>query len=205
MPDANKSLAEAIRVEIKAQGPISCARFMELALYHPQFGYYQRPIKQIGCQGDFYTSVSVGSLFGQLLAFQFARWLDSLPSPSSRSSRAVSSKPPLHLVEAGAHDGHLAADIIEWFHQKRPDLLRSLKYWIIEPALERERKQARNLGAFRAQLHWSRSWNACPELGIHGIIFSNELLDAFPVHRLGWDAQRSEERRVGKECRSRWA
>ena len=54
---------------------ITFARFMELALYCPNCGYYEREEDIIGRQGDYYTSVSVGSLFGELLAFQFAEWL----------------------------------------------------------------------------------------------------------------------------------
>ena len=41
-----------------------------------------------GAAGDFFTSVSVGPLFGQLLAFQFAQWLDTaLPAGKFRSSK----------------------------------------------------------------------------------------------------------------------
>ncbi|HTV76486.1 MAG TPA: hypothetical protein VMD57_05750, partial [Candidatus Baltobacteraceae bacterium] len=62
-----------IRAEIREKGVISFARFMELALYCPETGYYERK-PDIGRHGDFMTSVSAGSLFGELLAFQFAEW-----------------------------------------------------------------------------------------------------------------------------------
>src|SRR5262245_59440877 len=120
-------LSEIIRREIAAQGVISFARFMELALYFPRLGYYEHQSKQIGCQGDFYTSVSVGSLFGELLAFQFTQWLAELSSrepgsacgagsmdgPNSFRAEALSSR-PFRLLEAGAHDGQLAFDILTW-------------------------------------------------------------------------------------------
>ncbi|NDA68189.1 MAG: hypothetical protein EBY09_16375, partial [Verrucomicrobia bacterium] len=70
------SLSEILRAEIAQAGPLPCARFMELALYHPEHGYYERDCSVVGQRGDFYTSVSVGELFGQMLAFQFASWLD---------------------------------------------------------------------------------------------------------------------------------
>ena len=60
-----------IRGEIETRGPISFARFMELALYHPEHGYYAGGRARIGRGGDFFTNVSVGPLFGQLLAAQF--------------------------------------------------------------------------------------------------------------------------------------
>src|SRR5437763_1784830 len=44
---------------------------MELALYHPDRGYYASGRASIGRHGDFFTNVSVGSLFGRLLAPRF--------------------------------------------------------------------------------------------------------------------------------------
>src|SRR5258706_4316845 len=104
-------VAQKIRHEIETDGPISFARFMELTLYSPGEGYYERR-PPIGRRGDFYTSVSVGPLFGELLAFQFSQWLrddfNSEPSPSkSKAARRV-----WQIVEAVAHDGRLAADIL---------------------------------------------------------------------------------------------
>ena len=65
-------LAEIIAGEIAKAGPISAARFMELALYCPVYGYYEKEEDTVGRKGDFFTSVSVGNLFGKLLAVQFA-------------------------------------------------------------------------------------------------------------------------------------
>ena len=71
-------LEDIIRGEIESAGAISFARFMELALYHPSHGYYERNLKQTGREGDFYTSVSVGSLYGEMLGMEFARRLGEL-------------------------------------------------------------------------------------------------------------------------------
>jgi SAM-dependent MidA family methyltransferase len=65
-------------------GPISFARFMELALYCPELGFYERFPHRIGRTGDFYTSVSVGPLFGRLLAFRFPAGWNELTSRSGR-------------------------------------------------------------------------------------------------------------------------
>jgi len=65
-------LVSQIQEEIRREGPISFARFMELALYAPGLGYYERQ-REIGRRGDFFTSVSAGPLFGELLGFQFAQ------------------------------------------------------------------------------------------------------------------------------------
>src|SRR5271154_6579872 len=69
------NMRQILMEEVSRKGPISFARFMELALYCPNSGYYEQLDASPGRQGDFYTSVSVGGLFGELLANQFTEWL----------------------------------------------------------------------------------------------------------------------------------
>lgn len=171
--------AGSIRSEIEREGGvISFARFMEIALYHPDRGYYERHSERVGSAGDFYTSVQVGDLFGRLLGFQFASWLPAL------------STKPWQIVETGAHNGRLAADILAWFERFRPELLNDLEYWIIEPSERRRIWQKETLARFGERVRWFESWNETGPASINGVIFSNELLDAFPVQRWGWDATR---------------
>jgi SAM-dependent MidA family methyltransferase len=75
---------EIIREEILKKSVLSFARFMELALYCPETGYYETEKGKVGRGGDFITSVSTGNLFGQLLAFQFAEWLEELKTQNSK-------------------------------------------------------------------------------------------------------------------------
>jgi len=181
-------LSEIIRREAAQRGVLSFARFMELALYCPVHGYYETKKDNPGRHGDFYTSVGVGELFGQLLAFQFAEWLETLnPQPST-----------FNLVEAGAHDGRLAKDILAWLQLNRPELLDQIEYWIIEPSARRQEWQGETLHEFAQRVRWFDSLpsvsspNPKSEIRnpkLSGVIFSNELLDAMPVHRFGWDAQ----------------
>ncbi len=149
---------------------------MRGALYCPKLGYYEQAGGRIGRVGDFYTSVSTGSLFGELLAFRFGQWLDELPPG------------PVQLVEAGAHDGRLAADILDWIGRKRPALLERMEYWLVEPSAQRQSWQREKLGKASRAVRWFNSFTALPSSGVHGVIFANELLDALPVRRLGWDA-----------------
>jgi SAM-dependent MidA family methyltransferase len=168
------TLTEIIKAEIRARGVISFARFMELALYCPDYGFYEKENDSIGRGGNFYTSVSVGPLFGQLLAFQFAAWLEAMPGDR------------VQIAEAGAHDGKLAADLLGWLKQHRPAVFERLEYVISEPSARRRGWQAERLRDFAAQVRWdSGDWAGQQS---SGVIFANELLDAFPVHRLGWDA-----------------
>jgi SAM-dependent MidA family methyltransferase len=195
--------AEIIAGEIADKGAIPFARFMELALYCPIYGYYEREKDIIGRRGDYYTSVSVGSLFGELLAFQFGEWL--VEGPVSRVPGAegeVGARTKLmRIVEGGAHDGGLTRDILTWMREHRPALFQELEYWIVEPSERRRVWQQGVLAQFAAKLHWVQQ---LPELlsvpassganrhllpAVRGIVFSNELLDAMPAHRLGWDAK----------------
>ena len=149
---------------------------MEAALYSPEIGYYERPQQVIGRAGDYFTSVSVGDVFGRLLAFQFAEWLEAVPADR------------LQLVEAGAHHGQLARDVLTWLREQRPQLAESLEYWIIEPSAQRQIIQRTELSTFGSSVRWGGSLSDLPGSGVQGIIFSNELLDAMPVRRFGWDA-----------------
>jgi SAM-dependent MidA family methyltransferase len=168
-------MREILKAEMQKTGAISFARFMELALYCPKFGYYEREGVSPGQSGDFYTSVSVGEVFGELLAFEFTEWLAAIPAPRQ-------------IVEAGAHDGRLACDILRWLHTEKPELAKTVEYWILEPSARRKESQVAMLQEFKEQVRWFASWEEAPASGVNGIIFANELLDAMPVHRLGWEA-----------------
>ena len=156
---------------------------MELALYCPVYGYYEKETDNPGRSGDYFTSVSVGELFGELLAFQFADWLGEIRHPDSA----------LWIAESGAHDGRLANDILTWLRGNRTALFQRVQYLLVEPSALRQRRQRANLAGFGEKARWLASWEEWPRRqvdgGLRGIVFSNELFDALPVHRLGWDAR----------------
>ncbi|MGC9941975.1 MAG: SAM-dependent methyltransferase [Verrucomicrobiota bacterium] len=178
---------EIICEEIAKNGVLTFARFMELALYCPETGYYETERGKVGRGGDFITSVSTGNLFGQLLAYRFGGWL----SDQNRPSDYV-------IVEAGAHDGRLAHDVLTWLQSHRPDVFADLKYCLLEPSPNRQRWQQETLEAFASHVRWASDFSQLATGDsieslpgrINGIIFGNELLDAFPVHRFGWDKRR---------------
>ncbi len=170
------ALGEMIRAHIERDGPLPFAQFMSLALYHPQHGYYSRASGQIGARGDFMTSVSVGSMFGELLAFQFARWFDSERDQESK----------FQIVESGAHDGQLAFDILEALEDQEAALFPRVEYWIVEPSPARRAAQQARLSRFH-NVRWHETL-ADIRQRVCGVIFSNELLDAMPVHPFAWNA-----------------
>lgn len=164
--DCNINPAAAIiREEIARRGPISFARFMQIALYHPEHGYYAR--NNIGKAGDFFTSVSVGPLFGQLLAFYLAGRLEKIPGQ-------------LKIVEAGANNGQMARDILDWLAARRPRLLERLTYLIIEPIPKLAVIQQEKLAGLPVE------WASKEIEPFRGAFVANELLDAFPIEVYRW-------------------
>ncbi len=162
-----------VREEIvRAGGAIPFPRFMELALYAPGDGYYEHSPARVGRGGDFYTSVSVGSVFGELLAWQFLEWAEAAGWDR------------VQWVEAGAHDGRLASDMLAWIDARRPDWRDRVEYVVVEPSETRRGWQRGRLEPHAGRVTWV---DRVPE-GVRGVVFGNELLDAFPIERLGWDA-----------------
>lgn len=164
-PNDNAALIDLIHARIRARGPVPFSWFMEQALYHPEHGYYSSGRAAIGREGDYFTNVSVGPVFGQLLAAQFAEIWERLGNP-----------PDFVIVEQGAHDGQFARDALEHLQKNAPKFFGALRYRIIEPFTIWRDRQNQTLQPFRDKVEWSDK--LAPFTGIH---FSNELLDAFPI------------------------
>lgn len=110
----------------------------------------------MGRRGDYYTSVSVGRTFGELLGFQFAEWLEELSPTEKQAHMSISgTKAPAQIVEAGAHDGRLAGDILRWLRERRPVLFDRLEYWIVEPSPRRRERQRNLLAEFENKIRWA--------------------------------------------------
>jgi SAM-dependent MidA family methyltransferase len=154
---------------------------MEQALYHPALGYYSSGRCAIGRHGDYFTSVSVGPLFGTMLAGQFAEIWRALGRPND-----------FVIVEQGAHHGEFATDVLEALRAGNPDLFARLRYRIVEPFSILQQRQQGVLRQFAGKTEWSVSLERMePFCGVH---FSNELVDAMPVHLLvaAGDSERRE-------------
>ncbi|OKH16942.1 class I SAM-dependent methyltransferase [[Limnothrix rosea] IAM M-220] len=161
------------RIKASNKKAISFAEYMELVLYDPDQGYYSSGHVEIGKEGDFFTASSLGSDFGELLAEQFIDLQKKLQCDT------------FQIVEIGAGKGQLAWDILTYIQRQYPQIMAKLEYIIIEksPALIQQ-QQARLQGLSKGiKITWS-NWSAIAPDSITGCIFSNELLDAFPVHRV---------------------
>ena len=190
MSAGHPELIAAIASEITASGPIPFVRFMELALYHPQFGYYMRPpesgAERIGWSGDFYTSSDVHPILGQALAKQ-ARQLDAhLGYPD-----------PFTVVEMGPGKGLLAKHFLSACRMSPDDSFsQRLRYILIErsPAMrELQRKNLLHGLCEPDRITWVDGLDSLPAHSLTGLLFSNELPDAFPVHRIQIEQGRAQE------------
>lgn len=165
---------------------ITFAEYMDLALYHPEQGYYATGAVNIGSEGDFFTSSHLSRDFGELLAEQFAQIWEILRRPT-----------PFTLMEMGAGQGLLAADILHYLHRHYSDCFEALEYIIIEKAaglISQQQQQLQRLKIGNKPLHlrWC-SLEEIPENSITGCCFSNELVDAFPIHRVVIERQQLKE------------
>jgi SAM-dependent MidA family methyltransferase len=163
--NGNLALITLIRAEIEKRGPVSFAWFMEQALYHPEHGYYSSGRCAIGRKGDYFTNVSIGPLFGQLMTAQFAQIWEQLGKIDN-----------FVIVEQGAHDGQFARDVLQSAQSHAPEFFEALDYRIIEPFPILRERQSQIVEPFRNKIEWRNSLE--PFTGVH---FSNELLDAMPV------------------------
>jgi SAM-dependent MidA family methyltransferase len=90
-------LGEILRDQIQRSGPMPFDRFMEAALYRPEFGYYRRKRDPFGAGGDFYTAEQIQPAFGILMAQRIRMLRQSMGDPDDFT-----------VVEMGAGRGEMA-------------------------------------------------------------------------------------------------
>ena len=160
-------LLASIRDEIGRTGPMTFARFMEIALYHPARGYYRGAVARPGRAGDFLTAPEASPIFGRTLA-RFARGVhEAIGAPGTFTIR-----------EHGAGTGALAAPLVA-------ELLTTdggptaMDYLVaeIEPA---------RVEAVRGALAGQAGVTVTADDGrpIDGLVVANEVVDALPTHRV---------------------
>jgi SAM-dependent MidA family methyltransferase len=183
MNPGNPDLVDFVRESIRQRGPVRFDWFMEQALYHPEFGYYSSGQCAIGRRGDYFTNVSVGPLFGRLLAAQFAEIWEILGRPGDFT-----------IVEQGAHHGEFAGDVLEEMRDRTPNCFSALRYCVIEPFPLLEARQRERLRDFAEKLTWRKSFSNLE--AFTGVHFSNELLDSMPVRLISRDGNGDWKERV---------
>jgi SAM-dependent MidA family methyltransferase len=165
-------LVARIHDEIARDGPMTFARFMELALYDPGGGYYRSEAARPGRDGDYLTAPEAHPIFGAALARAVADAWDQLGRPA-----------PFILREHGAGTGTLAAAILAGVARERPDLRAVLRYQPVEVEPRRLDAIAARLEAAGHRIALAAS-PAPRDPPIDGVILGNEVLDALPTHRV---------------------
>ncbi|HHT9139060.1 MAG TPA: class I SAM-dependent methyltransferase, partial [Candidatus Wunengus sp. YC60] len=169
-------LRDLIIEEINRKGKITFAEFMQMALYHPKYGYYNSDKERVGRFGDYYTSPTVHRIFGELIAKQLEEmW-------------RIMGKAPFTVVEMGANRGWLCYDIVQCVMKEYPEFYDHFHYIIVETNPYARKKQQLLLDAINLT-DGKVSWHTYSEDGfsfdsIQGCFLSNEFVDALPVHRL---------------------
>jgi SAM-dependent MidA family methyltransferase len=157
-------LEKLIRELIAERGPLSFSDYMELALYHPDLGYYSRPEPQTGFGGHFVTSAELGPEFGALWATALEDLWSACDSPSS-----------FDVVEVGPGEGGLAAGILR---AATGDFAEALRLHLVERSSIRAQRQKAALPDERVT--WHDSVEGVP--GETACVIANEVLDNLPVH-----------------------
>lgn len=168
-PGHEPELLAQILAEIRASGPLTFARFMDLALYDPELGYYATGRRGPGRGGDFLTAPESHPIFGWAVARQLHEAWERLGRPAAFTIR-----------ELGAGTGALAAGIVEGLARDGSPLREVLRYRIAERSAARLEQVVERLGAAGAAEVLE------PDDGapIVGVVLANEVLDALPVHRV---------------------
>src|SRR5258708_13546551 len=147
---------------------------MDLALYDPEFGYYARAAQRSGRAGDFFTSVDVGPIFGELIEIQIAEMFQRLQTSDFKLQT-------FDLVEAGAGNGRLSADILRAARRRDPVVYDAARLHLVEASADARDAQRVTLGDAGDRL---ASSGASLPSSFEGVLVANELLDAMPVHQV---------------------
>jgi SAM-dependent MidA family methyltransferase len=180
-------LEEIIRAEIQRAGPLTFARYMELALYHPALGYYAgggSGREPVGWAGDFFTSGDVSPLWGWAITRQLHQMWELMGRPER-----------FEVIEPGAGRGLLAASVWRYAVALDADWAAALSYTLLDRApadaplrAARHDRLTEELARIPAPADGVRWLGDLAEItggrerAITGCVVSNELVDALPVH-----------------------
>ena len=167
-----QALAERIREMIRARGPIPFRDWMEAALYDPTDGYYNRTdLQRWGREADYRTSPERSDLFAATFARYFAKLYAELEGPPSWT-----------IVESGGGDGRFAHGVLRTLAEHYPQILAATQYFFDEASSDAADRARETLEEFKERISFGASSDF--KSSEPWIYFSNELLDAFPVHRV---------------------
>ena len=175
-------LAEKLKAQIRATGPITVADFMSACLADPEHGYYMRR-EPFGRAGDFITAPEISQIFGELIGLWTVGVWEMLGSPD-----------PFVLVELGPGRGTLMADILRTGRVK-PSFLQATNVHLIEMSPRLREVQQATLAASGHPIQWHARIDDIPHAPT--VFVANEFFDAMPVRQFQWKAGTWAERVIG--------
>jgi SAM-dependent MidA family methyltransferase len=185
-PESDAPLAARLRERVRRGGPLTFREWMDAALYDARGGYYQRRgAERWGRAGDYRTAPERSALFAATFARHFSRLHEELGRPR-----------PFHLLESGGGAGRFAHGVLSTLRRDAPEVFDSLRYVFDEAGDDSRLRAAALLSPFSDRVEFRRASDVERPLDA-AVIFSNELLDAFPVHRVTMRGGRLRESYVG--------
>ncbi len=177
-------LAGLLRDEIAAKGPLTVARYMELALGHPDFGYYQSA-DPFGADGDFITAPEVSQMFGELIGIWCAVVWRAMGAPES-----------VNLVELGPGRGTLMADALRACAMV-PEFRAAIALHLVETGKGLRARQRKTIAKAHPDIapQWHDGIESLPEGKT--IFIANEFFDALPIRQFQKTPEGWRERLIG--------
>lgn len=145
------NLEQKIRSEIETGGPMPFERFMDLALYDPDGGFFTSGKLRSERSGDFMTSPEVSTMFGETLGRYVMGERERIGEP-------------FEVVEVAAGSGSLINPLLKT---------------VVVPALAVEASPAAR-EALGSMLDRDRVSSELPER-VRGVVIGNELIDNLPM------------------------
>lgn len=173
-------LLDKIAAEIAATGPITVARYMELALLDPEHGYYvtQNPF---GSAGDFVTAPEISQMFGEMIGL----WLGA-------TWQAMGAPPRVVLAELGPGRGTLMADILR-AGAYVPGFVGALEICLVEASPRLREIQKQSLTGYAVT--WVERVEDLPSGPILAV--ANEFFDALPIFSYFYHQDKWYQRLIG--------
>lgn len=167
------------RIHAHPQKRIPFSEYMGLALYHPQWGYYNQHRQKIGREGDFYTSSSVGRVFGVIWANHFIHAWEQMGLLGQSTS-------PLIILEVGGGTGDFANAVLDELKLNHSEYYKRIYYYMHEQSEYHMLLQKEKVINHLDHIEWFTRLSEIKsaEKGLPTLIFSNELFDALPVDRV---------------------
>jgi SAM-dependent MidA family methyltransferase len=168
--DLTKKLHEVILNAISASGgSIPLSQYIQLALFHDDYGYYNNHLPKFGVAGDFITAPLVSPGFAYAISQQILELFDQIGS--------------YVILEVGAGNGQFMLDTLSVIGEEVDN------YYIVEVSKELAKLQFERLTNQFPHLSDKVTWLTKLPENFSGVVFANELFDCQPCESYIFDGE----------------